>query len=92
MWIWRESLPKYISTIIKSFLDNVLTTIFGINTLSKNSFIHLLTKSRGYTIKNISKYIYFIMEFHKFQAQTEALEQQWQISFIGFRYEDVKLV
>ena len=47
VWIWRESLPKYGSTIIKSFLGTVLTTTFCVNTLSKNVFIHLSTKSRG---------------------------------------------
>ena len=45
--IWSESLPRYGSTIINSFLSAVLTTNFRVNTLSKNYFIHLSTKSRG---------------------------------------------
>ena len=39
MGVWSESLRKYGSTIIKSFLGTTLTTIFGVNTLSENSVI-----------------------------------------------------
>ena len=35
--IWSENLPKYGSTIIKPFLVTVVTTIFGVGTLPKNS-------------------------------------------------------
>ena len=45
--IWSGSLSKFGSTIIKSFLSTTLTIIFGFNTLFKNAFIHLSTKSSG---------------------------------------------
>ena len=47
MRISRDSLSKYGRAITKSFLGTVLTTDFGASILSKNSLMHLLTKSRG---------------------------------------------
>ena len=47
MRICSKRLPKYGNIIIKSFLGTVLTKIFGVNILSKNSFIHLSTKLHG---------------------------------------------
>ena len=41
-----EHLPRYGSTAIKYVLETVLTTIFGIYTLSQNSFMHFSMKSR----------------------------------------------
>ena len=43
--ILSKSLPKYGSTMTKSFLGTVLTTIVSVNALSKNYFTHLSTKS-----------------------------------------------
>ena len=44
--IWRDNLPKYGRPITKFFLGTVLTTGLGAIILSKNSFMHLSTKSR----------------------------------------------
>ena len=44
--VLSDNLPKYGRTITKSFLGTVLTTGFGASTLSKNSFMHLSTKSQ----------------------------------------------
>ena len=43
--ILSKSLPKYGSTMTKSFLGTVLTTIVSVNALSKNYFTNLSTKS-----------------------------------------------
>ena len=43
--IWKENLLKYGRGITKSFLCTGLTTGFGVRILSKNSLMHLLTKS-----------------------------------------------
>ena len=45
--IWRDNLSQYGRAIAKFFLGTVLTTGFGASILSKSSFIHLSTKSRG---------------------------------------------
>ena len=45
--IWRDSLPEYGRSITKFFLGTVLNTSFGASVLSKNSLMHLSTKSRG---------------------------------------------
>ena len=45
--IWRDNLPKYGRPITNSFLGTVLTTGLGASILSKNSLMHLSTKSRG---------------------------------------------
>ena len=45
--IWRDNLPKYGRVITKFFLDTVLTTGLAARTFSKNSLMHLPTKSRG---------------------------------------------
>ena len=46
--IWRDNLPKYGRPITKFFLGTVLTTGLGASILSKNSLMHLSTKSRSY--------------------------------------------
>ena len=46
MRISRGNLPKYGKPIIKFFLGTVLTTGLGASILSKNSLMHLSTKSR----------------------------------------------
>ena len=43
--IWRDNLPKYGGTITKFVLGTVLTTGLGASILSKNSLMHLSTKS-----------------------------------------------
>ena len=43
--IWRDNLPKYGRAITKFFLGTVLTTGLGASILSKNSLMHLSTKS-----------------------------------------------
>ena len=45
--IWRDNLPKYGRPITKFFLGTVLTTGLGASILSKNSLMHLSTKSCG---------------------------------------------
>ena len=45
--IWRDNLPKYGKAIAKFFLGTALTTGLGASILSKNSLMHLSTKSRG---------------------------------------------
>ena len=45
--IWRDNLPKYGTPITKFFLGIVLTTGLGASILSKNSLMHLSTKSHG---------------------------------------------
>ena len=45
--IWRDNLPKYGRAITKFFLGTVLTAGLGASILSKNSLIHLSTRSRG---------------------------------------------
>ena len=45
--IWRDNLPKYGRAITKLFLGTVLTTGLGASISSKNSLMHLSTKSRG---------------------------------------------
>ena len=51
VWIWSESLLKYGSTIIKSFLGTVLTKTFCVNTLSK-FFLYICQRS------HVSNYFY----------------------------------
>ena len=46
--IWRDNWPKYARAITKFFLCTVRTTGFGASILSKNSLMHLSTKSRSY--------------------------------------------
>ena len=41
-----DNLPKYDRAVTKSFSDAVLTTVFDVSILSKNSLMHLSTKSR----------------------------------------------
>ena len=45
--ISRDNLPKYGRLITKFFLGSVLTTGLGVSILSKNSLMHLSTKSGG---------------------------------------------
>ena len=45
--IWRDNLPKYGRAITNFFLGTVLTTGLGAGMLSKNSLMHLSTKSHG---------------------------------------------
>ena len=45
--IWRDNLLKYGSAITKFFLGTVITTGLGASILSKNSLMHLPTKSSG---------------------------------------------
>ena len=45
--IWRDKLPEYGRPITKFFLETVLTTGLAVSILSKNSLMHLSTKSRG---------------------------------------------
>ena len=45
--IWRDNLPEYGRPIAKFFLGTVLTAGLGASVLSKNSLMHLLTKSHG---------------------------------------------
>ena len=45
--IWRDNLPKYGRAITKFFLSTVPTTGLGATILTKNSLMHLSTKSRG---------------------------------------------
>ena len=47
MRIWRDNFPKYGRSITKFFLGTVLTTGLGTSILSKNSLMHLSSKSRG---------------------------------------------
>ena len=59
-------LPKYGSTIIKSFLGTEVTIIFDTYTLQE--FFHtFVNKVTWITIfmQNTFKYIFFMMEFHK---------------------------
>ena len=44
---WRGYVPKYGRAIAKFFLGTVLITRFGASILSKNSLMHLSTKSCG---------------------------------------------
>ena len=73
--IWSESLPKYGSTIIKSFLGTVFTTTFCVNNLPK-SFVNEVTWVTFF-MQDSFHYIYFVMEFHKIRTQIEASKQQW---------------
>ena len=45
--IWKDNLPKYDRAITKFFLGTVLTKGLGASVLSKNSLMHLSTRSRG---------------------------------------------
>ena len=45
--IWRDNLPKYGRPITKFFLGTALTAGLGASILTKNSLMHLSTKSRG---------------------------------------------
>ena len=45
--IWRDNLPNYGRPITKFFLGTVLTSGLGASILSKNSLMHLSTKSWG---------------------------------------------
>ena len=60
MGVWSESLRKYGSTIIKSFLGTTLTTIFGVNTLSKHSVI-ICQWSHSYQWGNFLYAKYFLI-------------------------------
>ena len=44
--IWGDNLPKYCRAITKFFLGTALTTGLSASILSKNSIMHLSTKSR----------------------------------------------
>ena len=44
--IWRDNLPKYGRPITKFYLGTVLTTGLGASILSKNSLMHLSSRSR----------------------------------------------
>ena len=58
VWIWSESLPKYGSTIINSFLDTVLTTRFCVNTLSKNFFWTFVNEVTFFYTRYLSIYLF----------------------------------
>ena len=67
--IWSESLPKYGSNIIKYFLCIVIATILGVNNMSKNPFIHLSTKSRGWLFLYKIFFNIFISEWNLTQSE-----------------------
>ena len=92
--IWSESLPKYGSTIIKSFLGTVLKQLSAL-ILCLKIFYTFVNKVTWVTIsiQDTFQYIYFMTEFHKIRTQIEASEQQWfnKTGFVGFRYEGVEI-
>ena len=47
VWIWRANLPEYGRAITSFFYRHCPYIVFGASILSKNSLMHLLTRSRG---------------------------------------------